>query len=170
MAADAKNRATQTTPGVVLNEETPILNGTITAIFDNIVDLSKRKRAGRPSAKRDREELILRLKENESFVLKTILAANFNDKVQFPFPEGEPLFKPNTTVVKVTDRIISVMGQLIVQAKGSKLQKEAAFISLLETVNIADAQLICVVKDKKLEELYPKITKDIVKEVWPNIL
>ena len=141
----------------------------LTDIFDEIVDTSKRKRAGRPSEKRDREELILRLKDKDTFVVRTILQANFDDAIVFPFPSGEPPYVVNNEYVEVSDKVLGMLGYLVKGAKGTIGGKEMLFVKLLEKVNVEDAQLICLAKDGKLEDLYPTITEDIVKEVWPKI-
>tara|TARA_B100000427_G_C15308865_1_gene507384 strand:- start:594 stop:752 length:159 start_codon:yes stop_codon:yes gene_type:complete len=44
------------------------------------------------------------------------------------------------------------------------------FIQLLEGLHPDEAKIICKVKDKELESLYPKVTLDIVKEAFPDIV
>jgi len=149
---------------------TPIEPITLTEIFDAIVDTRNHNRAGRPSLSRVREELIERLKQHDTFVMRTCLMANFNTNIRFPFPNGAPPFAPNQKRVPVTDAMIMTMGRMINSAPGLVVAKERLFIQLLEGVNVADAQLLCKIKDRELEELYPTITRDVVAEVWPDIL
>ena len=48
------------------------------------------------------------------------------------------------------------------------LRRETMFIQMLEGLHPLDAEILCLVKDKKLEEKY-KITKEIVSEAYPDI-
>jgi len=48
------------------------------------------------------------------------------------------------------------------------LRRETMFIQMLEGLHPLDAEILCLVKDKKLEEKY-KITKQIVSEAYPDI-
>ena len=45
---------------------------------------------------------------------------------------------------------------------------ETIFINLLQGLHPLEAQIICLVKDKKLETKY-KITKDVVSKAYPDI-
>lgn len=144
---------------------------TLTEIFDAIENPAKRSRSGRPSAKRDREELILRLQDNDTFVVRTILKANFDDSIMFPFPAGAPPFEPNHDRVPVTDAIIKMMGQIVKSyTRTTPPVKESILIQLLSKVNVQDAEIIVLAKDGKLEENYPSITRDVVAGAWPSLL
>ncbi|MFZ9249273.1 MAG: DUF6433 family protein [Candidatus Nanopelagicales bacterium] len=48
------------------------------------------------------------------------------------------------------------------------LRRETMFIQILEGLHPLDAQILCLVKDKKLETKY-KISKEIVSEAYPDI-
>ena len=48
------------------------------------------------------------------------------------------------------------------------LRRETMFIQMLEGLHPLDAEILCLVKDKKLEDKY-KITKQIVSEAYPDI-
>ena len=50
----------------------------------------------------------------------------------------------------------------------TNLRRETIFINLLQGLHPLEAQIICLVKDKKLETKY-KIPKDIVSEAYPDI-
>ena len=41
---------------------------------------------------------------------------------------------------------------------------------MLEVVKKTDAVLLCAMKDKKLTEAYPKITRKVVNEAYPDLL
>ena len=50
----------------------------------------------------------------------------------------------------------------------STIRREMMFINLLEGLHPKEAELICLVKDKKLTDKY-KITHEVVKEAYPDI-
>lgn len=50
----------------------------------------------------------------------------------------------------------------------SSIRRETMFINLLQGLHPLEAEIICLVKDKKLGEKY-KITKEIVSEAYPDI-
>ena len=49
------------------------------------------------------------------------------------------------------------------------LRRESMFINLLQGLHPLEAEIVCLVKDKKLEEKY-KITRSIVEEAYPDIV
>ena len=51
----------------------------------------------------------------------------------------------------------------------SNLRRETMFINILEGLHPLEAELLCLVKDKKLEDKY-KITKEIVSTAYPEII
>ena len=51
----------------------------------------------------------------------------------------------------------------------SSLRRETMFINLLQGLHPLEAEIICLVKDKRLETKY-KITKDIVSQAYPDII
>jgi len=50
----------------------------------------------------------------------------------------------------------------------SSIRRETMFINILEGLHPLEAEILCLVKDKKLEDVY-KITKEIVAEAYPDI-
>ena len=50
----------------------------------------------------------------------------------------------------------------------SNLRRETMFINILQGLHPLEAQIICLVKDKKLEDRY-KISKDVVSKAYPDI-
>jgi len=51
----------------------------------------------------------------------------------------------------------------------SSLRRETMFINTLQGLHPLEAEIVCLVKDKKLETKY-KITKDIVSQAYPDII
>jgi len=50
----------------------------------------------------------------------------------------------------------------------SSLRRETMFINILQGLHPLEAEILCLVKDKKLETKY-KITKEIASQAYPNI-
>lgn len=50
----------------------------------------------------------------------------------------------------------------------ASLRRETMFIQILEGLHPLDAQILCLVKDKKLQEKY-KITREVVESAYPDI-
>ena len=50
----------------------------------------------------------------------------------------------------------------------SSLRRETMFINILQGLHPLEAEIVCLVKDKKLETKY-KITKEIVFQAYPDI-
>ena len=50
----------------------------------------------------------------------------------------------------------------------SAIRRETMFINILEGLHPLEAEIICLVKDKKLTDKY-KITKEVVSEAYPDI-
>jgi hypothetical protein len=50
----------------------------------------------------------------------------------------------------------------------SSLRRETMFINILQGLHPLEAEILCLVKDKKLQDKY-KITKEIVSEAYPDI-
>ena len=48
------------------------------------------------------------------------------------------------------------------------VRRETIFINILEGLHPLEAEILCLVKDKRLSEKY-KITKEIVAEAYPDI-
>ena len=50
----------------------------------------------------------------------------------------------------------------------SSLRRESIFIDLLQGLHPLEAEILCLCKDKKLQEKY-KLTKEIAGEAYPDI-
>jgi hypothetical protein len=51
----------------------------------------------------------------------------------------------------------------------SNMKREEIFIGLLETLHADEAEILCLVKDKKLQTKYSRISKTLIQETFPNI-
>lgn len=114
---------------------------------------------------------VRKLKEHDGFVLKTLLQGNFSSKIDFPFPPCElPPFEKNEKEVEVTKEIMMKLARCTTSHKSPLIQKEQAYISLLESVHEDDAVILSKMIDGELEELYPIITEQAVKKAFPGLI
>ena len=121
-----------------------------------------------------RDERITLFKENDTFVLRTILQLAYNKSIELDFPSGAPPFNANTNPTGLEPvRLKNVIKPLGNCVKGNKIagfKKEKILISILESIHKKDADIIIAAKDKKLDKLYSKITENLVEKTFPALL
>lgn len=111
--------------------------------------------------------------ENESRQLKTFLKGSFDKSLEFNLPKGTPPYTPNK---ESKAGFGSVSSEFRFFAKGyggdrlSAGEREGKFIKVLETVSPEEAELILMMKDKKLVGKYKGVTKKLVSEAFPNLI
>lgn len=111
--------------------------------------------------------------ENESRQLKTFLKGSFDKSLEFNLPKGAPPYTPNK---ESKAGFGSVSSEFRFFAKGyggdrlSAGEREGKFIKVLETVSPEEAELILLMKDKKLVGKYKGVTKKLVSEAFPNLI
>ena len=116
------------------------------------------------------------LQEYRDDSLTAILIWNFDERVQSAVPDGQVPYKENEVPVGTDHTSLRrEWKQLYHFIKGgndslSSLRRESMFIQLLEGLHPKEAEIICLVKDKELESVYPKVTLDIVKQAFPDIV
>jgi len=117
------------------------------------------------------------LKANDSFALKSVLQLAFHPNVVAALPEGPPPFK---RVEKQQDDYhrgfihaeARKFGYLVDQPgqNMTRMKRENIFITILESLPGAEADMLVAAKDKKLHKLYKGITADVAKLAFPDIL
>lgn len=120
-----------------------------------------------------KEEKINILKSNETWALKDVLRATYDDSIQFLLPGGKPPYTPSQE-----GSIPSTLLKQNVQFKffvkggpGEKLlpvKRERIFINVLEAVHPKDAELLIKMINK--ESLGKNITKKLVQEAFPGLI
>ena len=116
------------------------------------------------------------LKEYRDDSVTAVLIWNFDDRVQSAIPDGQVPYEPNDVPVGTDHTSLRREWKTLYHfIKGgndtlSSLRRESMFIQLLEGLHPKEAEIICLIKDKELESVYPKITLDIVKEAFPDIV
>ena len=126
------------------------------------------------SKQRTKAKKIQVLKENESLHLKSVLIWNFDDSVVSVLPEGEVPFDKNEAPAGTEHTYLAHEHKVLYNfIKGGNdflkpVKREQLFLQLLEGLHSDEAEVICLMKDKKLTDKY-KITKAVVTEAFPDI-
>jgi len=126
------------------------------------------------SKQRTKAKKIQVLKENESLHLKSILIWNFDDSVKSVLPEGTVPFDKNEAPAGTEHTYLAHEYKVLYNfIKGGNdflkpVKREQLFLQLLEGLHADEAEVICLMKDKKLNDKY-KVTKAVVSEAYPDI-
>ena len=114
------------------------------------------------------------LEEYSNDALKSILIWNFDQTVVSMIPEGAVPYNENEVPVGTDHTSLRREWKNLYHfVKGgndslSSIRRETMFIQMLEGLHPEEAKIICLVKDKNLEEKY-NITYDMVKKAYPDI-
>jgi len=126
------------------------------------------------SKQRTKAKKIQVLKENESLHLKSVLIWNFDDSVVSVLPEGPVPFDKNEAPAGTEHTYLAHEYKILYNfIKGGNdfikpVKREQLFLQLLEGLHEDEAEVICLMKDKKLTDKY-KVTKAVVTEAFPDI-
>ena len=126
------------------------------------------------SKQRTKAKKIQVLKENESLHLKSVLIWNFDDTVVSVLPEGPVPFDKNEAPAGTEHTYLAHEHKILYNfIKGGNdflkpVKREQLFLQLLEVLHEDEAEVICLMKDKKLTDKY-KVTKAVVTEAFPDI-
>lgn len=121
-------------------------------------------------------EKIKLLQQFDSQPLRGLLRINFDPNLKMNLPEGEPPFKKDldkpigydeTNLLTEFRRFYIWFDQNL---NLSKLKREQLFVDLLEGLNFREAEMLCLVKDKKLTSRFKTLKEDIVREAFPELL
>ena len=114
------------------------------------------------------------LKEHRNDALVSILIWNFDETVKSMMPEGDVPYTPND-VPEGTDHTSLRKEQKYLYnfVKGGNdalngIRRESMFIQMLEGLHPGEAEIVILVKDKRLSEKY-SITYEMVREAYPDI-
>ena len=121
------------------------------------------------TAKSKKEYLI----KNETRQLKTFLKGAFDKSLEFNLPKGSPPYTPNKESEKGFGSVSSEFRYFAKGYEGDALKdavREGKFIKVLETVSPKEAELILLMKDKKLTGKYKGVTKKLVSEAFPKLI
>lgn len=126
------------------------------------------------NAKTKKEKIKL-LQDNNSNALRQLLIWNFDESVVSMIPEGAVPYTPNDAPVGTDHtRLEQEYRGFYRFVKGGadklpSLRRETMFVQLLEGLSAEEAELLCLVKDGKLNDKYKRITKAVISEAFPSI-
>jgi hypothetical protein len=127
------------------------------------------------SKQRTKAKKVQVLKENESLHLKSVLIWNFDDSIVSILPEGDVPFNKNEAPAGTEHTYLAHEWKILYNfVKGGNdflrpIKREQMFLQLLEGLHPDEAEIICLVKDKKLTTKY-KVTREMVQEAFPDIV
>ena len=114
------------------------------------------------------------LKEYRDDALTAILIWQFDDSVQSAMPEGQVPYKPNEVPVGTDHTSLRREWKALYHfIRGgndglNNLRRETMFVQMLEGLHPQEAEIICLVKDKRLTDKY-NVTLAQVEEAYPDI-
>tara|TARA_B100001142_G_scaffold28160_1_gene25235 strand:- start:742 stop:1173 length:432 start_codon:yes stop_codon:yes gene_type:complete len=113
------------------------------------------------------------LQEHNSPALRQILIANFDESIISMLPAGDVPYEKNEAPEDTEHtKLVHEYRKLYLFFKGganvSQSRRETLFIQLLEGLHKGEAEVLCLMKDKKLGKRW-KITKQCVEEAYPQI-
>ena len=121
---------------------------------------------------KDKPKKIEVLKQYDNSAIRQLLKAAFDPKIQWDLPEGDPPFIKNeapagtehTSLISEARRLY----HFIVGGNNSinKLKKETMFVQMLEGLQEKDAEVLLLIKNKKLNTVYKGLTASMVKETF----
>jgi hypothetical protein len=105
--------------------------------------------------------------------LRAILIANFDESIISMLPPGDVPFTKNEAPEETEHtRLNHEYRKLYLFFKGganiSQTRRESLFIQLLEGLHEKEAEVLCLVKDRKVGKRW-KITRQCVEEAFPEI-
>lgn len=119
-------------------------------------------------------EKVKLLQQYNSDTLRMLLIWNFDESIVSAVPEGEVPYTVNDAPAGTEHTSLEHESRLFFHfIKGgnqnlTKVKRENMFIQLLEGLHKDEAEVVCMVKDKKLGKRY-KVTKAAVSEAFPQI-
>ena len=113
------------------------------------------------------------LEEYNTPSLRAILIANFDESVISMLPEGEVPYKKNEAPEGTEHTLLAQeYRKLYLFFKGganiSQTRRETLFIQFLEGLHQGEAEVLCLVKDRKIGKRW-KITRQCVEQAFPSI-
>ena len=123
--------------------------------------------------KKGKADLLAQYKRDD---VKALLIWNFDKEIRSAIPEGEVPYKKNEAPINSGGhtRLIHEWRTLYNYVRGgndkiSQMKRETMFIQLLEGLHESEAELLMLVKDKKLQSKY-RITRALVEDVFKDIV
>lgn len=126
------------------------------------------------SAASGKAQKIKILRENETWALKDVLRATYDDSVEFLLPTGAvPPYEPapeesHPSNLLTQNKKFQYFVNTATARRLDKIKREKIFINLLESIHPKDAEVMLLVINKKT--LGKGITKKLVQEAFPGLI
>lgn len=130
------------------------------------------RKVNNAKTKAEKSEL---LHKYNSQTLRSLFIWNFDETVISAIPEGDVPFTPNPAPEGTDNTLLENEGKkLFYFVKGgadhlSQSKREQIFLAILENVHPDEAEVLCLVKDKKLQKKYTRISRALIEETFPQI-
>lgn len=126
----------------------------------------------RVSKAKTKTEKLEVFRQHDNPVLRSVLKHALDKSIVFDLPEGAPPYKPSEHV-ESQGMLYSEARKFYLFVKDghpglTNLKRESLFITMLESVDPKDAELLIGMKDKKLP--YKGITSTLVEEAFPGLI
>lgn len=114
------------------------------------------------------------LQENETWALKDVLRATYDDSIEFLLPTGSPPPYEPASEDSVPTNLLSQNKKFqyfvntATARRLDKIKREKIFINLLESIHPKDAEIMLLVINKK--SLGKGITKKLIEEAFPGLI
>jgi len=114
------------------------------------------------------------LQEYDSKALRYCLIWNYDESLRSALPEGDVPYEPNPAPTpEAQSKLASEYRTLYNFIEGgnydiNNTRREVLFIQLLESLSPGEAEVLCLVKDKKLGKKY-RCSFPVVQEAYPDI-
>ena len=104
-----------------------------------------------------------------------LLYENFAEWETMELPEGDPPRKelagqPDTAYEKLVSQKTMRMIPHWKNKNIKQSKREHLFIEFLESLHSDEARLLVAIKDKKLSEMFPNVTRELVDAAFPSLL
>jgi hypothetical protein len=129
------------------------------------------RKVNNAKTKEEKKKLLL---QNNTQVLRSLFIWNFDESVVSMLPEGEVPYTPNPAPEGTDHLLLENEGKKMFHfVKGgsgiTQSKREQIFLGMLEQLHPDEAEILCLVKDKKLQKKYTRISKALVEETFPQI-
>lgn len=108
--------------------------------------------------------------------LQRILKMNFCSTIVSMLPGGTPPFNREEADGPQPAALWSYLQQFPVIVRSAQsmkmrpMQIERVFIEMLEAIDVEEADVLCLAKDRKLTSKFPTITSDLIRTAYPALI
>jgi hypothetical protein len=121
-------------------------------------------------------QVVTYLRDQSNFILRTVLQGGYSKELVFDLPEGSPEYVRDVNPIGYSaSRISNVCSNLPRFLKNRRTasippaRKHRRFIEILESVPAAEADILILMKDKKIHTKYSRLTPDVVFSAFPGL-